>query len=189
MLLVDRRPFDLAQYHKVSNKEAAGDPSARGLVITLGVSFEDWRGGKSISADVFLDPGADRTMFSWRWLIEKAKANQDDRPEHDLGWRISERVSLVLGGRRLDVPEVEKTFGCLRGQGADCPPWLEDVRWRTCGLPGFEDALIGRDFLVHNRCFLGIDGRRSEFSLLLPDDEENQKRYKNVLLAFQGKLP
>jgi hypothetical protein len=38
-------------------------------------------------------------------------------------------------------------------------------------MPGWEDMLLGRDFLSAHKLLLVIDGDEGRFSLLLPDDD------------------
>lgn len=55
-------------------------------------------------------------------------------------------------------------------------------------MPGYEDVLLGRDFLDAHGILTVIDGEARQFSLLLPDDDDNRRRRDQILSALDPKL-
>jgi len=51
-------------------------------------------------------------------------------------------------------------------------------------MAGYEDILLGRDFLAAHGLLVVIDGEGHELSLLLPDDDDNRRRREDVRRIF-----
>lgn len=130
-----------------------------------------------LEADAFVDPGADATMLSHRWALScrreaaiKRALIVEPHPLLDFEGNILETVSVAIGQSGwLDLPSELQ----LARQGGPHPDQLRD-------MPGYEDILIGRDFLRLHNLLLVVDGS-GEFSLLLPDDEDNAARREAIL--------
>ncbi|MEO7330561.1 MAG: hypothetical protein ABI193_18445 [Minicystis sp.] len=177
MVLVHRRPFDVTGFFTEQN----GLPEERDLgpILPVEVQFERWLKGQPLGAEIFIDPGADCTLVSHRWIEACWKTthptNKPRRPLVDPLGFIRERVSIRIAGRLLDLPASpqlswQSTAGGKQGELRE--------------MAGYEDLLLGRDFLLHHGLLLVIDGGDS-FSLLLPDDEDNRRRREEVLGAFR----
>ncbi|WP_437526576.1 hypothetical protein WME79_41235 [Sorangium sp. So ce726] len=174
MVIVQRQPFGVSRFftkHK-------GQPQEHelGLVVPVRIQFERWLGGKLLEADVFIDSGADCTLLSHRWLEACWRtALPHEKPRLPLvspeGW-IREKVAISIGGSVLEFPPSPQL--AWQVGGAERPQFRE--------MPGYEDLLLGRDFLRHYGILLVIDGEN--FSLLLPDDEDNQRRRDQVRRAL-----
>lgn len=72
MLLLHRHTFSVASYHQRVDSQQATEDLAQGLVVPVELGFESWLGGRPIQAEAFLDPGADNSMISLRWIHETA---------------------------------------------------------------------------------------------------------------------
>lgn len=48
-------------------------------------------------------------------------------------------------------------------------------------MTGFEDMLLGRDFLAAHGLLFVLDGQDEEFSMLLPLDDDNRQRRERIL--------
>ncbi|WP_437484666.1 hypothetical protein WME75_45490 [Sorangium sp. So ce1014] len=175
MVIVQRQPFGVSRFFT----QHSGQPQERdlGLVVPVRIQFERWLGGKLLEADAFIDSGADCTLLSYRWLETCWRAAFPDvklrRPLIDpRGW-IREKVSISIGGCVLELPPSPQLAWQIGGASRS------DLR----EMPGFEDLLLGRDFLRHHGILLVID--REDFSLLLPHDEENRRRRDQVRQALE----
>ena len=51
-------------------------------------------------------------------------------------------------------------------------------------MAGYEDVLLGRDFLAERGLMLILDAQAEELSLLLPADDENRRRRADILTAL-----
>lgn len=74
MLLLHKHAFDVASYHQRVNPEHASRSLSQGLVLSVDVIFQDWLDRRALRAEAFLDPGADHSMISIRWIHEQAEA-------------------------------------------------------------------------------------------------------------------
>ncbi|WP_438033275.1 hypothetical protein [Sorangium sp. So ce204] len=175
MVIVQRQPFGVSRFFT----EHQGQPQEHdlGLVVPIRIQFERWLGGTPLEADVFIDSGADCTLLSHRWL-EACWRTALPRETLRLpligpgGW-IREKVSISIGGCVLQLspsPQLAWQVG-----GAERPELRE--------MSGYEDLLLGRDFLRHYGILLVIDSEN--FSLLLPDDEDNRRRRDQVRRALE----
>ncbi|WP_441290949.1 hypothetical protein ACSRUE_10915 [Sorangium sp. KYC3313] len=95
------------------------------------------------------------------WNLESAP---DDAAEEDI--EAAQRSSANVN----DSPSHARQVG-----GAERPELRE--------MSGHEDLLLGRDFLRHDGILLVIDSEN--FSLLLPDDEDNRRRRDQVRRALE----
>lgn len=55
-------------------------------------------------------------------------------------------------------------------------------------MTGFEDMLLGRDFLAAHRLLFVLDGEDEAFSMLLPADENNRQRRERILAELSEPL-
>jgi hypothetical protein len=63
--------------------------------------------------------------------------------------------------------------------------WEDSRLWREAlEMPGYEDVLLGRDFLRANDLLLLVDFSDGWFSLLHPRDAENLEHRERVIAAF-----
>jgi hypothetical protein len=143
-------------------------------VIGVKLRFERWLDGRSLDADAFIDPGADETYLSLRWVGEQAGRKRNLRPQasrldpyEPARYRLEERSFVVMGGCELELSPAHPVL--LMAQ----PP-----------MAGFEDLLLGRDFLVAHRLLVVLDGAEETISILRPADEDNCRRRERVLDAL-----
>lgn len=174
MLVIQRQPFRVASYHKKIHPTHAAAELSQGLVLDVQLAFEDWLGSVVLQAEAFLDPGADHTMVSRRWIEEQATAHESLEPTPWIApnGQILETAHLSIGGWRV-------TLG-----GPEEPVWLleQDYGSENPGsLPGYEDLLLGRDFLSQHGLLVVINGNDRDFSVLAPEDSENRRRRDQIL--------
>jgi hypothetical protein len=174
MILVHRQPFAVSEFHVRRNPDMAGTALARGPVVRVKIRFERWLAGRSLDADAFVDPGADDTVLSLRWVEEHAGRGRHARPRastpdpQDPAYGLLEEDAFVqIGGSELALAAGRKVRMMAQ------PP-----------MAGFEDMLLGRDFLVAHRLLVILDGHDEAFSILHPADEDNRRRRDRVLDAI-----
>jgi hypothetical protein len=173
MIVLQEQPFRVTSYHKKINPEHAGAELSQGLVLDVLLAFEDWLGGDALQAEAFLDPGADHTLISQRWIDEQAKQYRSLEPTPWIApnGRILERVHLSIDKWRVPLGLPEKPIWLLeQDYGPDDP----------ASLPGYEDLLLGRDFLSQHGLLVVIDGEGRDFSVLVPGDSENRQRRDQI---------
>ncbi len=73
MILLHRHDFGMAGFHRQQHPGDADEPLAQGLVFGIEIVFEQWLSGNPLKADAFLDPGADNSLLSSRWIEEQAE--------------------------------------------------------------------------------------------------------------------
>ncbi len=171
MILLGRHPFDVSRFHAERYPETAKSPLARGPVVRLRVSFERWLGGRPLEADAFIDPGADETILSLRWILEQGGKGSQARPRTTLPdprWRDH---YLLDEGTNVEIA------GCTLALGTTQPVRILPQP----PMNGFEDMLLGRDFLAAHRLLFVLDGEDETFSMLLPDDHDNRRRRERIL--------
>ncbi len=102
MILLHRHRFGIAEYYRQAEPEQAKDALARGLVVPVELSFQLWLGGRRLRADAFLDPGADQTMISMRWISDQARAAglAGLVPQADPRGFLVESIEVTIGGYR-----------------------------------------------------------------------------------------
>ncbi len=180
MIVLHGQRYRVANYHQKINPEHAGAESSQGLVFEVRIAFEDWLGGASLQAEAFLDPGADHTVISRRWISEQATENisAEPTPWVDPEGRILEQIQISidkwggpLGAPRRPVWLFEQDYG------------PEDT---TAPLPGYEDLLLGRDFLSEHGLLVVINGEGRNFSILAPEDSANRRRRDQILNALSS---
>lgn len=174
MILVERRRFSVSRFHTSQYPDSADLAVARGPVVRLHVTFARWLGGRRLEADAFVDPGADETILSLRWVQEQNGKGRHARPRTVLpDPRVPEHCLL-------DEEATVEIAGCALALGTTRPV-------RVLAQPpmaGFEDMLLGRDFLAAHGLLFILDGQAEEFSLLFPVDEDNQQRRERILTAL-----
>ncbi len=175
MILVARRAFTVSRYHRRVSPEMAASPLARGPVLRVRVRFEWWMEGRPIEADAFVDPGADETIFSLRWIAEQGGKGARARPWSFLAYPgdpdsglLDEGATIEIGGRALELGMTQPVRLLSQGTPASV-------------MNGFEDILLGRDFFAAHGLLFVLDGQDESFSLLLPADDDNQQRRKRIL--------
>jgi hypothetical protein len=173
VILVSRRRFGISHRHALEHPEAAAWAVARGPVLRVGLTFERWLGGRRLEADAFVDPGADQTCVSMRWVQEQGGKGKQAKPRTTLPdpelpdcYLLDERLTVEIDGHTLALG------GAGRVRIMQQPP-----------MAGFEDVLLGRDFLAEHGLMLILDAQGEEFSLLLPADDENRQRRADILAA------
>jgi hypothetical protein len=177
MVLVRRRRFGVSSFFL----DQFGQPHEQeaGPVLALHIQFERWLGGRPLRAEAFIDPGADCTLLSHRWLETRWKEALPGaklrRPVMSPRGYVRENVSMIIAGHRLDFPPSPQLAWQPAGGTQQA-----DLR----EMSGYEDLLLGRDFLRHHGLLLVVDGG-GEFSLLLPDDADNIRRRDAVRRAFE----
>ncbi|WP_437925383.1 hypothetical protein WMF37_40985 [Sorangium sp. So ce291] len=171
MILLGRHRFSVSRFHAEHYSATADSALARGPVVRLCLRFERWLGGRRLEADAFVDPGADETILSLRWIQEQGGKGGQARPRTTLPdprerhhYLLDEVATAEIGGRALALGTTHPVRILPQ------PP-----------MSGFEDMLLGRDFLAAHRLLFVLDGEEETFSLLLPEDEDNQQRRRRIL--------
>lgn len=166
MILVQREPFRVSSFHHRCDPEMAVTRLARGPVIQVKLRFERWLMGKPLDADAFVDPGADETILSLRWILEQGGWGRHSRPrsttpdpQDPAHCLLREAAYVQIGGRELALNAGRPVRLMLQ------PP-----------MAGFEDVLLGRDFLVAHGLLVLLDALEGSLSILDPADEDNQRR-------------
>lgn len=80
MILIGRRKFSVSRFHAEHYPYTADSALARGPVVRLGLRFDRWLGGRRLEADAFVDPGADETILSLRWVQQQGGRGSHVRP-------------------------------------------------------------------------------------------------------------
>lgn len=169
MILLGRRGFSVSRFHAEHHPEMADSPLARGPVVRLGLRFERWLGGRPVEADAFVDPGADETILSLRWIEEQGGKGRHARPRMTLPdprephYLLDEEATVEIAGATLALGTTRPVRVLPQ------PP-----------MNGFEDMLLGRDFLTAHRLLFVLDGEEETFSMLLSDDQENRHRRERI---------
>ena len=175
MILIHREPFGMSSYWKKHHGGIAAPEEMKGPILRGRVRFAHWLDGKETEADIFVDPGADATILSWRWT---ALAFDQHRSSTRLSMKkrdfIGEDLFLHVGRRWLKVPRTEVGPRILSQPGK---------------MPGYDDILLGRDFLDAHGILTVIDGEARQLSLLLPDDNDNRARRDQILGALDPGSP
>jgi hypothetical protein len=174
MILVHRRPFSVSRFHERMHPDTAGSALASGPVLRVRLRFERWLGGEGRDADAFIDPGADETILSLRWIEELGGRGRRARP------RVSVPDPHLPGHYLLEEEVKVEIAGCELALGTTRPVRV----LAQPPMPGFEDVLLGRDFLAAHRLLLLLDGQDREFSILFPTDAENQRQREGILAAL-----
>lgn len=174
MIVLHGQRFRVASYHKKINPEHADAELSQGLVLGVHLVFEDWLAGLPLQAEAFLDPGADHTLISQRWIAEQATQNVSKEPTP---W-------ISPNGRLLETIHIsiDKWHASLGVSGK--PVWLLEQDYGPddpASLPGYEDLLLGRDFLSQHGLLVVIDGEGRDFSIIAPDDSENRRRRDQII--------
>ncbi len=178
MILLHRRGFGIAGYHGRQQPGDADEALAQGLVLQVEIAFEQWLDGTPLRADAFLDPGADNSFLSRRWIEEQAEAagTEDLTPAIDEDGALFERLHILIAGRRLPLGDPQRPLW-VGNQG--------EVQQRAPQMPGFEDLLLGRDFITQHGLLVVIDGEHRELSILAPEDRSNRTKRDRILEMFQ----
>ncbi len=179
MILLHRHAFRIAGYHQEQFPDEAMESLAQGLVVDVELAFEEWLGTAPLRAEAFLDPGADSSMLSSRWIREQrhaAGAADHSKPKIAPDGRFIERVELIIAGEVFPLGDAER------------PLWVgnqDDPGAALLDMPGQEDVLVGRDFITQHGLLLQIDGEQSTISLLAPRDQANRDRRDSILRAWE----
>ncbi len=179
MILLHRCGFGIARYHEREQPGDADEPLAQGFVVKVEITFEQWLDGTPLSADAFLDPGADNSFLSRRWIEEQAEAAgaEDPTPAIDEEGAIFERLHVLIAGCRLPLGNRQRPLW-VGSQGGVQEPERQ--------MPGFEDLLLGRDFITLHGLLLVIDGEHRELSILAPEDASNRAKRDRILELLQA---
>ncbi|MCP4661463.1 MAG: hypothetical protein GY856_39165 [bacterium] len=174
MILLRKHRFGVAEYHQRVDPQRAGESFSQGLVVPVRLVFESWLDGEPCRADAFLDPGADCSIISLRWMREQAKAAGVSafKPKCVASGYILEDIDLLIGDQRLPLSRPTR------------PVWIADQGDRVDSvpeMPGYEDLILGRDFIAAHGLFLLIDGERQDFTILAPIDSENKQKRQQIL--------
>jgi hypothetical protein len=178
MLLLHRHSFSVASYHQKIDSQQATEDLAQGLVVPVELVFESWLERQAIQADAFLDPGADNSMISLRWIHEKASeaGAPAEAPMMNPAGFILERIELVIGGKRLPLGNTSQRVW-VGNQGDHVMDILSE-------MPGLEDLLLGRDFITQHGLLVMIDGDQRCLSILAPVDPQNREKRERIRAAF-----
>lgn len=167
MILVHREPFSVSSYWKKIRRGIVAPEEIKGPIFRGRVRFARFLGGKDTEAEVFVDPGADFTILSWRWAgLAFGQHRSSTKLQQHSGGFFDEEVFICIGRRWLKVP---RTVVGPR-------MWTQPEK-----MPGYDDVLLGRDFLDAHGILAVIDGEARQFSLLLPDDDDNRARRDQIL--------
>ena len=73
------------------------------------------------------------------------------------------------------------------GQEDPMSVWAREIELRedAMPMPGLDDILVGRDFLLYNNLLFVVDGSAESFSLLHPVDEENRRKREMILSTLR----
>ncbi|KYF55053.1 hypothetical protein BE08_36285 [Sorangium cellulosum] len=171
MILLGRHRFSVSRFHAEHYPDTADSALARGPVVRLGLRFERWLGGRRIEADAFVDPGADETILSLRWIQEQGGKGSQARPRTTLPDPRERHHYLLDEGATVEIAGRTLALGTTRPvRVLPQPP-----------MSGFEDMLLGRDFLAAHGLLFVLDGQEETFSMLLPEDEDNRQRRRRIL--------
>ncbi len=180
MILLHRHSFRIAEYHQEQYPDDAEESLAQGLVVDVELTFEEWLGATPLRAEAFLDPGADSSMLSSRWIREQRRtlsAADHSKPKIAPDSSLVERVELSIAGEAFPLGDTER------------PLWVGNQSEHSAAsldMPGHEDLLIGRDFITQHGLLLLIDGEQSTISLLAPQDRANRERRDLILEAWEA---
>ncbi len=88
-----------------------------------------------------------------------------------------EEVDLRIAGEIFPLGDAERPFwvGTQNEIDTDLP-----------SMQGYEDLLLGRDFMTQHRLLLMIDGAERSISLLAPQDPANQELRDSIVEAWEG---
>jgi hypothetical protein len=177
MLVVSEQAFGVAGYHRLSAPQDAVQDLAQGPIVAIEIEFEQWLGGQPLAAEAFIDLGADNTWISSRWIREQAQAASAsiDAPKIAPDGVLIEQAHLSIGDLRLPLGDLQRPV-VVTEQGPGADPLAQ--------MPGFEDLLLGRDFITQHGLLLVIDGARRTFSILAPVDAANRERRDRVLTTL-----
>ncbi len=167
MILLHRHRFGVSSYHRRVRPAEAEDGISKGLVISVELRFERWHGGQALQADAFLDPGADETIISSRWVSEQAVATGKAGlvPQTEPYGALREGVVVTIAGESLALGDADRLVWIGDQEDPESP----------VAMAGLEDMLIGRDFMTQHGLLLVVDGEREMLSLLLPSDDQNRE--------------
>ncbi len=180
MILLHRHAFRIAGYHREQYPDEAEESLAQGLVVDVELTFEEWLGATPLHAEAFLDPGADGSILSSRWIREQRRAlgaADHSQPKLAPDGSLVERVELSIAGDAFPLGDAERPLW-VGNQGEHGAALLD--------MPGQEDLLIGRDFITQHGLLLLIDGEQSTISLLAPQNRANRERRELILEAWEG---
>lgn len=183
MIVLSDERFRIAGYHQRRAPDEASSELKQGLVVTVELQFQRWLHGQRLTADAFVDPGADHSLISLRWLLEQAQAHHPSSltPRNNPDGLLTERVELSIGEWTVPLGDASR------------PVWLFEQDYlettETSSLPGYEDLLLGRDFLCQHDLLFIVDGKKRSFSMLAPTDEDNRKRRERILLELESPSP
>ncbi len=183
MVLVSGQRLGISRWNRTVRPQDEHNKSKQGLVLSVDVTFAEWLSGERISADVFVDPGADTTIISLRWLQAQGRR----LPKIDEWKRLSEPMHIHFSGACSQAAGAEHEPFLLR----QCPIYPQSgggiqppQSWKgRPQMPGLEDIILGRDFLGRHGIMLLLDGDHS-FSLLWPGDPDNQRHRQEALALF-----
>lgn len=133
-----------------------------GPVVDLQIVFERWLKPSVLHAEAIFDSGADCTLVSYRWLTETYVAQMGSSkrfypPVPNPVGEIVERACVRMGGTQLVLP---RTTRIARQGGVGRPLQF------FADMPGYEDIILGRDFLRDNGLMLAIDGHVRDTALV-----------------------
>jgi len=172
MILVSRQSFGVSRYCAREHTEVALGENASGPVLRVRIRFDQWFKEKRLEADAFIDSGADTTLISSRWVTEQGGVKRRARPKSSVldperadHYLLEEEAFVEIGGIELSL-----------GSGLGILP--------APALPGYEDILLGRDFLSRHRLLFVLDAGEATFSILKPSDEDNRLRRNQILRAL-----
>lgn len=177
MLIQSEQLFRVAGYHRLKVPEDAVDDLAQGPIVTVEIEFEQWLAGRPLAAEAFLDVGADSTTISRRWIREQAEAAKasTDEPKIAPDGLLIEQAFLTIGGLRFQLGDLDRpVVVAQQDEGDGAFP----------RMPGFEDLLLGRDFMTQHDLLVVLDGARRVFSILAPVDAANRQRRDRILATL-----
>ncbi len=182
MIVVNRQPFSVADYHTIAAPAVARRRTSEGPVAQVQMRFSTEAGEVEHSGQAFVDPGADRSILSLRWLRAIGLAAVCD---HNLS--ILNLLSVAIGDAAFPTSDEFRPVVRKQGQRPDSMTAAEGDLWRQARvMPGKEDLLLGRDFLNANRLLLLVDGVEEEFSLVWAMDKENRRLRRSILAKLDA---
>ncbi len=105
--LAAESPARIAAWCRIhsNRRRPVEESSAQGLAVDIELSFEQWLGATPLRAEAFLDPGADCSIISLRWIREQHQAGSVWATAC-LTWPESSRVRNQRAFRWRDFPRV-----------------------------------------------------------------------------------
>lgn len=202
MIVLYQRPFDVSNLCARLHPDRTHDELMAGPTLGIRVRFEHWANGSELDAEAFLDPGCDQTLISMAWAMSKCGGKAPYYPpianycaflREDAQFIINDvAFSFRVPASTKDKSKVATLqpqfalpnlshFKDTIDQATMTQLEFDAQVFHAPDMPGYEDILLGRDFLRAFQLLLVIDGKTRDTSLLYPGDGANRARRMKVL--------